>query len=124
AVLAEHAAAFFDFGRGPAESPYMLRVVPVRPEKRALVPAIVHVDGSARPQTVPADGSPFARLLAAFLARTGVPMVLNTSFNAAGEPLVETPADALRCLLATGLDACAIGDWVVVKAGAEESPRG
>lgn len=118
AVLADHAAAWLDFGAGPAESPYMLRVVPVRPDKRALVPAVTHVDGSARPQTVPADGSPLARVLAAFYARTGVPMLLNTSFNVAGEPLVETPADALRCLLATGLDACAVGDWLVVKDGA------
>lgn len=114
AVLAREAEAWFDLG-GVPESPFMLRVVPTRADKRALIPAVVHVDGSARVQTVAADGGPLARLLEAFAARTGVPVLLNTSFNVAGEPIVETPADALRCFAATGIDAVALGGWLVVK---------
>ncbi len=114
AVLASEARAWFDLGEVP-ESPFMLRVVPTRPDRRARIPAVVHVDGSARVQTVAPDSGPLARLLEAFAARTGVPILLNTSFNVAGEPIVETPADALRCFAATGIDAVALGGRLVVK---------
>jgi len=114
AVLASEARAWFDLGPC-SESPFMLRVVPVHPERRATIPAVVHVDGSARVQTVCEDGGPFHRVIEAFHRETGVPMVLNTSFNVAGEPLVETPEDALGCLLGTALDACALGPWWVEK---------
>lgn len=114
AVLAREADAWFDMGPAP-ESPFMLRVVPTRPERRAAIPAVVHVDGSARVQTVAADGGGLHRLLEAFLAATGVPLLLLTSFNVAGEPIVETPADALRCFASTGLDACVLEGVIVVK---------
>ena len=112
-VLEREAARWFDFGRGPEQSPFMLRVVPTLPQRRAQIPAVVHVDGSARVQTVPEDGGPLHLLLEAFFARTGVPVLLNTSFNVAGEPIVETPQDALRCFAGTGIDAVALGPfWV------------
>lgn len=109
AVLHAEARAWFDMGPSDT-SPFMLRIVPVHANKRALIPAVVHVDGTARVQTVtPADGR-FHGLVAAFAARTGVPMLLNTSFNAPGEPIVERPEEALMHLIAGGLDFCVIED--------------
>jgi carbamoyltransferase len=94
----------------------MLRVVPVRPGRR--LPAVTHVDGSARVQTVSrAQNSRFYDLLTAFGRRTGVPVLLNTSFNVAGEPIVETPDDALRTFLASGMDLLVLGDQVVRSVG-------
>jgi len=91
----------------------MLLVYRVRPEKRALVPAITHVDGTARVQTVTAGDDPlFHDLIREFHALTGVPMLLNTSFNGRGEPIVCTPRDAVRCFLATGMDTLAIGPFL------------
>lgn len=115
AVLRAEAAAWFDMG--PADdSPFMLRIVPVRASRRALIPAVVHVDGTARVQTVtPADGR-FHALIAAFAAQTGVPLLLNTSFNAPGEPIVERPEEALLHLLAGGLDFCVIEDRLFERA--------
>lgn len=95
-------------------SPYMLLAFPVRPERRERVPSITHVDGSARVQTVARSDAPrFHALLRAFEGRTGVPILLNTSFNVRGEPVVNTPAEALDALVRTGLDAVVIGDVVV-----------
>lgn len=109
AVLAEAADSWFDFVDGDTDSRFMLRVVPVRVEQRDRVPAIVHIDGTARPQTVTRDDAPeLHTLLSAFLRATGIPMLVNTSFNIAGEPIVETPDDALWCLAATDLDFCVI----------------
>ena len=109
AVLRAAASAWFDMG--PAEdSPFMLRIVPVLADKRPLIPAVVHVDGTARVQTVTAAEGRFHRLLTAFAAQTGVPMLLNTSFNAPGEPIVERPEEALMHLLTGGLDFCVIED--------------
>jgi carbamoyltransferase len=86
-------------------SPYMLRVVAVRDAVRQRIPAIVHVDGSARVQTVsPSDNPGYWRLIHEFEKITGVPLVLNTSFNVQGEPIVETPADAIACFTATEID--------------------
>jgi len=112
-VAEEDASAFFT---GCQSSPFMLFVYPVEPDKRALVPAITHVDGTARVQTVSKDVHPkFHRLIRAFERRRGVPMVLNTSFNVMGEPIVNTPGEAVRCFFSTGMDALVIGDYVVVK---------
>jgi carbamoyltransferase len=110
-VLAERAAEFFE---GPSESPYMLLVQTVRPEQRARVPAITHVDGTARVQTVRRDVNPrYHALIEAFARRTGVPLLLNTSFNVRGEPIVCTPDDALRCFLHTQIDYLALGDLLL-----------
>jgi carbamoyltransferase len=91
----------------------MLLAVDTRPEVRARVPSIVHVDGSARVQTVERDVEPrYHRLISAFHEITGVPLVLNTSFNGYGEPMVESAADAIRAMHTMGLDAVAIGDYL------------
>jgi carbamoyltransferase len=112
-VRADRAAEFFEL-RG--ESPFMLFAAQVRPERRAQLAAIVHVDGSARPQTVTrAQDARLYDLLGAFERHAGVPVLLNTSFNDAGEPIVCTPDDALRTFLSTGLDVLVLGDFVVRK---------
>ena len=83
----------------------MLRVVAVRREVRDRVPAIVHVDGSARVQTVSSqDNREYWRLILEFSRISGVPLVLNTSFNVQGKPIVETPADAVACFSSTAID--------------------
>ncbi len=106
-VLVERAAEVFEL---EGESPYMLLVVPVREAWRARVPAITHVDGTARVQTVAAADEPlYHALIAAFARRTDVPLVLDTSFNLRGMPIVEEPRDALGCFLATELDALYLG---------------
>jgi carbamoyltransferase len=111
--LEEHAHEYFT---GCDSSPFMLFVYPVKPEMREKVPAITHVDGTARVQTVSDAVNPrYCRLIRAFERRRGVPMVLNTSFNVMGEPIVNTPAEAVRCFYGTGMDAFVIGDYVVMK---------
>jgi carbamoyltransferase len=120
AILEEATAQWLNFPRFC--SPFMLRVCAFRPEAADRVPAVVHVDGTARLQTVTAESNPrFYALIAAFHAYTGIPMLLNTSFNVMGEPIVETPEDALWCLLATDLDFCVLGDYVVTKAAGYRS---
>ncbi|WP_367127774.1 carbamoyltransferase [Saccharothrix sp. HUAS TT1] len=114
-VLAEHAHSWFHL-RG--DSPYMLLVPEVLPERRDLVPAITHVDGTARVQTVDRAANPaFHQLIHHFHELTGVPLVLNTSFNDAGEPIVETPADALRTFLNTEVDHLYLDGYLVDKPG-------
>ena len=115
AVLAEKATEWFDFGTSDEESRFMLRVVRFRPERRALVPAVVHIDGTGRVQTVTDEDGTFYELIQRFHVLTGIPMLLNTSMNVRGEPIAETPEDALWCLLGTGLDFCVINDWVITK---------
>jgi carbamoyltransferase len=116
AVLLEEAPNWFDFDLTPAESPFMLRVVDVKPEKREEVPAIVHVDGTGRLQTLtPEHNRRFYELVRKFYERTGVPILLNTSFNRMGQPIIETPTDAIQCLLSTGLDCCVFEDRIVFK---------
>jgi carbamoyltransferase len=116
AVISDRARRFFDLPPG-IQSPYMLITFPTRDLRRDQIPGVVHVDGSARIQTVsPEDNPRFHRLLQKFHALTRVPVLLNTSFNRAGEPIVCSPEDALRCFLASGLDALVIEDWVVVPA--------
>jgi carbamoyltransferase len=100
------------------DSPFMLFTMTQRPAAHAALPAILHVDGSARVQTVPEDGSRYHALLAAFERLTGVPALLNTSFNLAGEPIVETPEDAIDTFLRSRLDALVLGSWIVERKGA------
>jgi len=112
-VLAERANEIFE---GDEESPFMLLVKRVRPEWRDKIPAIVHVDGTARVQTVRQDQNErLYGLLKEFDAITGVPVLLNTSLNVKGEPIVETPAHALACFLGTGIDYLALHDMLIAK---------
>lgn len=112
-VLAERAKEYFHLG---TESPFMLLAPRVRDEKRGEVPAAVHVDGTARVQTVAPDGHERVRLLLReFEKATGTPVLLNTSFNRRGEPVVCSPEQALDCYLGTGMDALAIGDFLLEK---------
>jgi carbamoyltransferase len=139
-VLQEEAHRWFDLPSGVA-SPYMLLVVQVLAKHRlplwtdqeailraapdlvarllmprSTIPAVTHVDGSARVQTVDAGRNPrLHQLLQAFHARTGCPVLANTSFNVRGEPIVATPRDALRCFLATEMDAVVMEDVVIHK---------
>jgi carbamoyltransferase len=116
AVRLERAAEWFAVDSASIESPFMLRVVPVKDSVRRLIPAVVHIDGTARMQTVSKDDGLFYELLMAFENLTGVPILLNTSLNIMGEPIVETPEEALWCLLETGLDFCAFEHTIVDKA--------
>ena len=101
---------------GAAEAPYMICAFPVKEDKRALIPSGVHVDGTVRPQTVTEQANPrFHALISAVGKRTGHPVLVNTSFNVRGEPIICTPLDAVRCFYSTGLDTLAIGDFVLRK---------
>lgn len=98
------------------DSPFMLFVYPVIKEKREVLPAITHVDGTARVQTVTRDVNPrYYDVIAAFEQLKGVPVIVNTSFNVLGEPIVNTPEDAIRCFLGTSIDVLVIGDQIVEK---------
>ena len=109
-VLEEEVGQYYDKAH---PSPFMTMTYQVKPEKRAVIPAPTHVDGSGRIQTVNASTQPlYARLLRAFEQRTGVPVLLNTSFNEQ-EPIVCTPREAIDCLLRTQMDALAIGHFVI-----------
>jgi carbamoyltransferase len=97
-------------------SPYMLLVASVLEEKRAEIPAVTHVDGSARVQTVNAATNPtFHKLLSAFNRLSGCPVLLNTSFNIRGEPIVESPAQAYRCFMRTGMDVLVMNRFILKK---------
>ena len=110
-VLAERAAEIFD---GPLPSPYMLFTHRLRPGWAERIPAVVHVDGTARIQTVDARREPLvARMLREFDRLTGIPVVVNTSLNTAGRPMVDDPRDALECFGSTPVDLLAIGPYVV-----------
>jgi carbamoyltransferase len=131
AVLRERAGEFFEL---EADSPYMLLVAPVHPEQRmetsgeasglerlkqlrSSIPAVTHVDNSARVQTVDAGSNPlFYALLKRFEEKTGCPVLVNTSFNVRGEPVVCTPDDAYRCFVNTEMDLLAIGDFLLERA--------
>jgi carbamoyltransferase len=130
AILREDVDEFFDM-RANEDSPYMLLVAPVKADKRvaidenatgldqlhqkrSVVPAITHVDHSARVQTVDRERHPrFAAILEAFKAKTGCPVLINTSFNVRGEPIVNTPEDAFRCFLGTNMDVLVIDGFVL-----------
>ncbi|WP_093482170.1 carbamoyltransferase family protein [Streptomyces sp. 2333.5] len=113
AVLAEDFATYF----GPEPAVYFMeRTLPVRDEARNLIPAAVHIDGTARPQTVTVDTNPlFHRLITRFRDRTGVAAVLNTSFNLAEEPIVCSPQDAIRTFYSSGLELLVMGNRVLTK---------
>ena len=107
---------------GATPDPFMLQVYPVRPDKRSVVPAITHVDGSGRLQTVSRrTNARYHNLIKAFGRRTGVPMLLNTSFNE-NEPIVLTPAQALDCFLRTSMDVLVIGRHVLERARVPVAP--
>ena len=110
-VLSSYAAEYFEFSH---PSPYMSQTVVCRPDQRAKIPAVVHIDGTSRIQTLEPQENPlYHQLISAFQLQTSLPMVLNTSFNIKGEPIVETPADALRAFLDSDLDALALeNQWI------------
>ena len=117
-VLAESAERYFDLPNALSHYParYMLLVVPVRPEHHATLPAITHVDGSGRLQTVFRDSNPlYYSLIERFGAATGVPVVLNTSFNLKGEPIVTTPANAHFTFSQSDMDLLVVGNVLVRK---------
>jgi carbamoyltransferase len=129
-ILAEHTSEYFDF---QGNSPYMLMVAPVAAQRlkptsgsasgfdklyelRSELPAITHVDNSARIQTVHAETNErYHRLISKFHALTGVPVLINTSFNVLGEPIVCTPQDAIRCFMRTDMDVLVLGNYVMYK---------
>jgi carbamoyltransferase len=132
-VLREHVHEWFDLD---SESPYMLLVADVRSDRRlpvppgadtetgfgslnvprSVVPAITHVDYSARIQTVRREANPrYYDIIEAFYRRTGCPVIVNTSFNVRGEPLVCTPADAYRCFMRTDMDALVLENFILEK---------
>ena len=114
AVLVEKAGDYFDLGC--ADAPYMLIVGEVRPDKRALIPAVTHADNTARPQTVRRDSNPrYYDIIAEFGKLTGVPVIINTSFNVRGEPIVLTPSQAYRCFATTDMDHVVLERFVVAK---------
>jgi carbamoyltransferase len=107
-VLSERAGEWFEEVQ---DSPVMEKVLVVRPEKRGLIPAVVHVDGTGRLQTVEKATNPlYHRLIEAFEEQTGVPMVLNTSLNE-NEPIVQTAEQAIACFMRTEMDVLVIGRW-------------
>lgn len=139
-VLREDASTYFDI-KPDQDSPYMLIVAPVREEKRkpvdgarrgldklkqlrSVVPAVTHVDFSARLQTVDAKRNPrLAALMRSFRERTGCPVLINTSFNVRGEPIVCTPQDALRCFLGTEMDVLVLENFVIRRAAQQNLPE-
>jgi len=115
AVLKEEASSFFQID-DRHDVKYMEAALPVKPEKLDLVPGVVHRDGTGRLQTVDEEDNPkFYRLIKAFQETTGIPMLVNTSFNVKGEPIVCTPEDALRTFHTSGLDALVIGKYIIEK---------
>jgi carbamoyltransferase len=117
-VIDEMLHEYFDVPKRVAALPFMVFVVPVREQYRQTLGAITHVDGTARVQSVArTTNEKYWRLIRAFGGRTGIPMVLNTSFNNNAEPIVNTPEDALNCFLSTDIDYLLIGDFLVRKRG-------
>ena len=112
-VTHEDASKYFDIS---IDAPYMLLIPDVRPDKKDLLPAITHVDGTARLQMVKKETNPlYHQLLNAFKKIAGVPVLLNTSFNVRGEPIVMSPEDAYSCYMRTGIDALVIGNYLLTE---------
>ncbi len=112
-VIQEQAREIFDT---EVDAPFMLKVCDVRPEFRDKLPAITHVDGTARLQTVHKETNPrYHELISAFGAKSGVSCVLNTSFNVMGQPIVENPGQAIDCYLGTGIDMLILGNYILRK---------
>ena len=117
-VLAERAEEYFVLPEAVKHYParFMLYVVDVKEEKREVLPAITHVDGTGRLQTVRKEVSPkYYLLIETFGQATGVPVVLNTSFNLKGEPIVNTPQEAFNTFTQSGMDVLALGEYVIEK---------
>ena len=118
-VLTERTEEYFDLPNAAKHYParFMLYVVDVKPEKREIIPAITHVDGTGRLQTVRKEYNPrYYRLIETFGQATGVPIVLNTSFNLKGEPIVNTPKEAFNTFSKSGMDTLVLGNYVIEKA--------
>lgn len=114
-ILEERVAEYFECAKA-ARVPFMERVFQIREEKRTLIPAVTHVDGSGRLQTVSRSSNPrYYDLIKEFERLSGIPVVLNTSFNLKGEPIVMTPTDAIRTFMSSGLDALVMGSYVLTK---------
>ena len=111
-ILAEHVGEYLEID---TDSPFMSFAGVVREEKRGLIPSVVHIDGSARYQSVEMDGGFYRRLLEAWYRQTGIPVLLNTSFNCNGEPIVETPADTLACFEKSGLPVLVLENWYICR---------
>jgi carbamoyltransferase len=119
AVLEERAADYFE---GAAPDPFMVKVRPIRQERRAEIPAAAHVDGTGRLQTVSRAQNPrFWGLIKAFEAQTGVPVLVNTSFNG-NEPIVNAPGEAVDCFLRTKMHRLVLGDWIVDRVSRRRAP--
>jgi carbamoyltransferase len=117
AVLEHRCAEFFAHAE---RAPFMLVVYPTLPDKVEVLQSVTHVDGGARVQTVSREQNPpYYDVIEAFGRRTGVPVLVNTSFNIRGEPMVTSVEDALKCYFTTDMDALAIGPFLLVKPGAE-----
>jgi len=119
-VLAEHAECYFELPHATQHHParYMLYVVPTKDQQREALPAVTHTDGTARLQTVFREQNPrYYALIERFAQATGVPVLLNTSFNLKGEPIVNTPAEAVSTFLRSEMDCLVLGDFVVEKNG-------
>jgi len=113
AILEEHLHEYFEAAE---TTPYMEKVFQTKVAKKKRIPAVVHVDGTGRVQTVSKKTNDrFYRLIKEFMSRTGIPVLLNTSFNVKGEPVVCSPSDALRTFTTSGLDALALGDFLITK---------
>ncbi len=112
-ILVEEIKNWFSFDHSSA---YMLFVFDIKKEKRGLIPGVTHVDGSGRLQSVGKSDNPrYYKLISEFNKLSGIPMVINTSFNVAGEPIIESPAGAIRCFLGNGLDYLVMGDYILEK---------
>ena len=112
-ILSEFTSDYFEIKQS---SPHMLIAVNVRPEKICEIPAVVHIDNSARVQTVnKLDNPTFRKLIESFYEETMCPVLLNTSFNVKGQPIVNSPDDAIKCFLSTNIDVLAIGKFIVTK---------
>ncbi len=117
-VLAERAGEYFQLLDPPRHYParFMLYVVDVKNAKRDLIPAVTHVDGTARLQTVSKELNPrYYQLIETFGQATGIPILLNTSFNLKGEPIVNTPHEAFHTFSQSGMDVLVLGDYVIEK---------
>lgn len=113
-ILQEYSEEYFE--TNGIESPYMILAFDVKKDKRTIIPAVTHVDGTARVQTVnKKQNLKYWSLINEFYGLTGVPVVLNTSFNRMGEPIVNKPKEAIDCFMGSGLDALALGDYLIVK---------
>ena len=113
AILYEHTKDYFSINQ---ESPHMLIATNVKEEKIEEIPAVVHVDRTARIQTVTSENNiPFRKLLESFYKLTRCPVILNTSFNIKGQPIVNSPEDALNCFLDTNIDILVMGDFFISK---------